>query len=186
MNDTEPLNRRMFFGIRPPPDVARRLHAMARTVARDGARPVPLANLHLTLYFVGQVAEPDCLVQGAGAIDGTPFTFTINTLGFFARARVAWAGPDGPVPRLVALAGGCRAVAERCEGPGDGRDFVPHVTLARKVRRPPTLERIEPIVWPVDRFQLFWSRNHGNGVEYEVVAEFPLRGRGASGGTGST
>ena len=170
----------MFFGIRPPDDVARRLHALARTVARSGGRPVPLANIHLTLHFLGQVADTACLQRGAAAITLASFTMKVDRVGFFPRARVAWVGPPVPVPALITLAGACRGVAVHCGVEGDGRDFVPHVTLARKVRQPPRLANVPTIFWPVDRFQLFWSRNHGNGVEYEVVAEFPLRGGPAS------
>ena len=63
---------------------------------------------------------------------------------------------------------------------GEGRDFVPHVTLVRRVpeatapteRRP--LPAIAPFVWRNARFVLVGSTLSALGSSYRIIDEFPL------------
>ena len=63
---------------------------------------------------------------------------------------------------------------------GEGRDFVPHVTLVRRVpdgtapteRRP--LPSLEPFVWRNARFVLVRSTLSSLGPSYRIIGEFPL------------
>ena len=132
---------RLFVGLPVPPSPL--YDAVAREVAdaaRD-ARPVPTGSQHVTLRFLGEMAEPDgvaaaldaackgrpalpCVVEGLGTFPG----------GFPAdkRARVAWAGLRAP--GVEALADAVLQATARFGEPPERRPFVAHVTLARMAR----------------------------------------------------
>jgi 2'-5' RNA ligase len=115
-----------------------------REVAPDLAW-VPAPKRHLTLKFVGEVADGALaeLVAVTDAVTAThrPFETSLRGIGAFPnfrRARVVWAGVEAE-PRLELLHHdlelGCLGVGVEVEG----RPFRPHVTVAR-VRAPLALE----------------------------------------------
>jgi RNA 2',3'-cyclic 3'-phosphodiesterase len=107
-------------------------------------------QLHVTLKFLGNVAEPriPALTDRLRALAGAqpPFTLEVRGVGAFpsvARPRVVWVGIRAPA--IAALASG----VDRCCGeegiPLEARPFHPHVTLGRvredrKHRRTPAQE----------------------------------------------
>lgn len=114
---------------------------MLRPSARDVAWVAP-GNLHLTLKFLGAVAEAridainDALTEVG--VNGSPFDARIVGLGAFpseGRPRVIWAGVKGGAPEMVELARRVDAALAALGFPRDERPFSPHVTLGR-VRRP--------------------------------------------------
>lgn len=54
------------------------------------------------------------------------------------------------------------------------RQFRPHVTLGRKVQRPPTVE-MQPVTWSFTDFVLVDSKTVPEGSVYTVLEKFPLR-----------
>lgn len=168
---------RLFFALRPPPAVLAELAGAAGTVPAADARPVPGANFHVTLVFVGEV---DCAGLAAceragAAVRGAPFALELDRAGGFAQARVAWLAPAVVPPALDALVGDLRA-ALRAEGvPHDTRPFRCHLTIARKLRQPPVARAVPGVRWAVDRYALVESVSAGAGVRYEARAEWRLR-----------
>ncbi|RMD80458.1 MAG: RNA 2',3'-cyclic phosphodiesterase, partial [Gammaproteobacteria bacterium] len=183
-----PPRRRLFFalwpGEREREELARWQEAAGRLLGRSGARPVPVANLHLTLLFAGAVDGPtrDCLELAAeGLRPPGPFGLVLDRLGHFARPQVLWLGGEGPAP-LLELVAGLREAAAGCGLEPEARPFAVHLTLFRKVRRlPPALGRplpgLAPVRWPVRDFVLVASRTLPEGARYEVLRRWPL-GRG--------
>jgi 2'-5' RNA ligase len=100
------------------------------------ARPVQPRNLHLTLAFIGSLDEPDALRVSDAAADLAQATFdwTIDAIGWFARARVAWAG-GAATAAMGAVVARARARLDEIRLDYDRKAFVPHVTLFRNVRR---------------------------------------------------
>lgn len=95
---------------------------------------------HLTLAFLGEVAEPAStrlvprLERAAGRHPRLPLS--LGGAGAFpgaARARVLWTGVRGDPAALAALAASVGAGARRAGAPPaeEGRRFQPHLTLAR-------------------------------------------------------
>ncbi|MGE0711851.1 MAG: RNA 2',3'-cyclic phosphodiesterase [Planctomycetota bacterium] len=107
----------------------------------DAVRWTPAAGLHLTLSFLGDVADDrtDELAAAArGALPPGPLRLELAGLGSFggARPRVVWAGVEGPdLQELVGLADRLQRAMRRLGFPGDRRPYSPHVTLGR-VRAP--------------------------------------------------
>ena len=164
---------RLFFALWPDALARDRLGALALDVAQASrGKPVPAANLHLTIAFLGEVndARVDLLSGIAAGIEAPAFRMELDRVGSFARARVAWAGCARPDPRLMDLQAAIATGLDRQGFTLEDRPFAPHLTLARKaiVALPP--RRIEPIGWQVGEFALVSSR----AGRYETEASWRL------------
>ena len=99
-----------------------------------GARWSPPDNLHLTLRFFGEVAEPvaDDIDVALEGVAGEPFELELSGVGAFeegGRPRALWAGiRDNPA--LSRLHSRCEAAARRAGLRPEPRVWKPHVTLA--------------------------------------------------------
>ncbi|SOE00895.1 2'-5' RNA ligase [Blastococcus haudaquaticus] len=142
---------------------------------------------HLTLLFLGAVpagcVEP--LVSAAGpAVAGTPAMRLRlaggGRFGSLRRPQVAWAGLDGDVAALVALAERLADAARAVGLPVEDRPFRPHLTLGRWRPRQPAdgsltdrLADYRGPVWPVEEVRL-WESHLGREPTYDVVASWPI------------
>ena len=170
---------RVFFALVPPPPLQRALAEVGRDVARRArGRPVPPDEIHLTLAFIGAwpVSRLSRLVEIGAACIGDAMHVTLDTLGGFRRAGVAWVGVGTPPTALIEL--GCRLNAELSAAgvAVDARAFHPHLTLARKCRGPFPHEPAGPYEWDVDAIALMRSDTHADGARYVELARFELRG----------
>ena len=97
-------------------------------------------NIHITIYFFGEVAEKDCillqqlLTKALMAIH--PFSVSVKGVSGFpslARPRVLWVGIDNPTKELetiYSLVG--KHLQESTVGISqDTKSYTPHVTIAR-------------------------------------------------------
>ena len=118
-----------------------------RPVARDVAWVAP-GNLHLTVKFLGDVAEDrigpitGALEQAAAGLHA--FDADLVGLGAFpsvTRPRVVWAGVTEGADMTAALAGRVDEALTALDFAREGRAFSPHVTLGRvrQPRRDPSL-----------------------------------------------
>ena len=195
---------RLFVGIAPD-DAARAqwsaLIARLRQAlgsAERAFRWTPVGNVHITLNFIGSVAEPavDELRHAfRPPIEMAPFAVTAGNLGAFPNARaprVIWCGLDLGAASVVRIHDEVRrrldvvAAASRDVGRNDAnRPFVPHLTLAR-VRdrdrhvigalRLPEVTPESPIAWRVDGVVLYRSDLSGAAPRYDALEVAPLSG----------
>lgn len=166
----------MFFALVPPPELAQSLGVLARDVARRArGRPVPAENIHLTLAFVGAwpLARLPALLDAGAQLRGTRIELTLDTLGGFRRAGVAWIGAAA-TPPLTALATFLAAALAEVGVALDDRPLAPHVTLARKCRGPYPEERVAPLAWSADEVTLLESQTRAEGARYRALARWPL------------
>ena len=125
-------------------------------------RATRIDNLHLTLAFIGDLADDDAfaVADAAAKLRFQPFVWQLDTLGSFAEAGVVWAGADtakeSPAA-LLALARQLRGTLDRLSVEYDRRPFAPHVTLLRGVRRFEPQPIAPPIHWRVDSIALYRS-----------------------------
>ena len=148
---------RLFFALWPDTAAAEALGQLARDLApRVGGKPVPQSKIHLTLAFLGEVAAGRA---GAAAVpvEGRAFAISVDCVGAFRGARVAWAGIAAPPAALIdlqsRLAGQLRARGFELED----RAFVPHLTLARRIASPLPRQAIAPVGWRVREVALMQS-----------------------------
>lgn len=101
---------------------------------------VPPENLHLTLFFLGDVpaaqAQRLCRTMTDAAAAVPPFKLDFRKLGVFPPdgpkpPRVLWIGVHRPPEELIRLRRACSLAIQRAGLPVPDQDFTPHLTLAR-------------------------------------------------------
>jgi RNA 2',3'-cyclic 3'-phosphodiesterase len=189
---------RLFIGIELPDVLRDNVSAVASRVREDIVRAtpdaqirwVPPANLHITVWFLGEVREPrvESLVASlTPPLDTRSFTLRVGGGGAFPRTgapRAIWLGlMDGRV--------GLIAVHEQLRGrlvplgfdPG-ARPYSPHLTIARvKDVRPRDARAMRDLLREVAadvgecevRFAtVFVSRPTRTGAQYEPLCRVQL------------
>jgi 2'-5' RNA ligase len=168
--------RRLFLALWPDAEVRRRLQALLdRDLPVRGGRPEPLANLHVTLVFIGGVAADRvaAIERAAAGVSGMAFDLILDRVGYWGRPRILWLGPRSIPPALFALVRELRAALEGCGMPPETRPYLPHMTLARKVMRAPgTIAG--PLSWRVETYSLLESVPSGQGRVYRELTAWPL------------
>ncbi len=175
---------RLFAAIAPPQDVAEGLRALQRGV--PGARWSPLANLHVTLRFFGELNPPLArdLNSALAQVSAPAFDLALSGVGAFGeghQVRTVWAGVEESAP-LRHLAGRLEAAARRAGLKPETRAYRPHLTLAYLRDASPdkvaawvaanNLYRCAP--WRVERFDLYSSWLGRDGSAYELERSYPL------------
>jgi len=178
-----PATARVFFALWPPPEVAESLAAIADdAVARFGGRASRRATIHLTLAFLGEVPESRLaeLVEVAAGVQGAAFDLCLDRLGYWQHNHLLWAGGEMPVVLAELQATLSHALAGNgFKADGEGRRFVPHVTLVRKLPPACPLAAGEEIPlpalsWSCQKFFLVRSRLSSSGSEYLILRDFLL------------
>jgi len=182
------MSIRLFAAIAVPDHVAERLLALMKGV--PGANWRPRENLHLTLRFFGEVAEPvaaEIDIALSEVADRTaPFEVALKGVGAFGGAdpHALYAGV-AENDALKKLAADCERAARRSGLKPESRKFMPHVTLAYLSNAP--LERVQAFeqrlglfeapAFYVDSVGLYssWTRKSGPNL-YRLDAEYPLLG----------
>ena len=134
------MNKRLFVAIDPPQEI--REHLSTICCGLQDARWIPVAQLHLTLCFIGEVSGSAFLDIREALEDITvaPFFLRLCGVGFFPprkEPRVVWAGIDTSEPLMVLQ----RKITTRLFQLGlepENRKFRPHITLARLLQTPAT------------------------------------------------
>ena len=165
---------RLFFALWPDSHVRATIaHAAAALPADISARRVPPQSYHLTLAFLGEVADTQLAVlQQIGRSQRfAGCTLNFDAVEYWREPRVVVATARQIPPELLELwAQLCRALAQsqllRLE-PAPPRRA--HVTLARKVAQAPVLQAMSPFEWTSRDFSLMRSDTSGAHSVYTVV-----------------
>ncbi len=175
------MNRRLFFALWPPDEIRAELAAVSRSALQAAAvQAVPVTCYHLTLAFLGGGNRPAAWADQFAALAPAPvpeFELIFDCFGHWRGPRVLWIGARHCSLGLTRLVAQIRAVLDTLGVNYDDREFIPHVTLARKVMALPELEPPTPIHWPVRDFVLVESVTTAAGPDYTVVARFPAGSR---------
>lgn len=172
--------QRLFFALWPPAELALTLRRLARERFTDpGARILQADRLHLTLIYLGPTGAQQraCAERVADEIRADALSLSLCRLGFWSRPRVGWIAPQSSPPPLLSLVGQLQQGLGECGFQIDPRPWQAHLTLVRKLRRPPLPDSLdEPLLWPVDAFVLVESRTLPDGAEYRILQRWPLNG----------
>ena len=123
---------RLFSAIEIPSRIAERFTLLRAGLS--GARWIDPENYHVTLRFIGDVdgATARDFTHALGEIDAAPFELRLNGLGSFGgRKPRAIFAEVAPSEALEALRRANERAAREAGLPPEGRNFKPHVTLAR-------------------------------------------------------
>ncbi len=175
---------RLFVAVDLPEDVRGRLAGLCAGL--PGARWVEPGNLHLTLRFIGEVAEPQFpeIDSALSAVRSPAFALALDGVGCFGdrrRARALWAGVR-PCEGLSALRSKTESALVGAGLEPETRKFHPHVTLARL--KDTRAERLAGYLeahgafltgeFPVGAFALYSSRLGRGGAAYAREAAYSL------------
>jgi 2'-5' RNA ligase len=163
---------RLFFALWPEEDVTRRLAGAASLLKVEGrGRLVSSRNYHMTLAFVGEIAELKLAVlqQIGRSLRASQFTVVCDALEFWAQPRVVVAAVQEVPPALLELSAGLHDAIGLPRAP-----WRAHVTLARKVTQASVLPAMSPIAWRATDFSLVRSDTGGAESAYTVVDTWQL------------
>lgn len=158
------MSLRLFAALAIPDAIAAQLLPLMRDV--PGAKWRPRENLHLTLRFFDEVAEPvadeiDYELAQAAEKAG-PFELQLKGAGAFGggEPHTLWVGARESAP-LKALASACEKAARRAGLKPEPRKFTPHVTLAYLSGAP--LDRVQAFESRLGLFETapFWVERFG-------------------------
>ena len=178
-----PEVQRLFLALWPSAAVRSALRELQCAFPGSAGRAVDDGNLHITLVFLGSTPPErrHCIEAALDGLERPGFELRLDRLGYWRRPQVVWAGSDAVPPPLTSLVEDMTKAAVQCGCMLDARPFRPHLTLFRKVRKPPRdLPDIAPILWPANAFALVESVTASSGVRYQVLNTWPLGG-GVSG-----
>ena len=167
---------RYFFALWPDESVRRRLAALAKQADARGRMHHP-EDIHLTLVFLGQVADERlrCVYDVADATAGSAFEMRIDRTGYWPRPRILWAGPSETPEPLSQLVFDLQNGLAGCGFEPERRRYKPHITLFRKAERHEAGAIDPPVAWPAGEFVLAVSGGGEPGApRYRVVRRWPL------------
>ena len=172
---------RLFLGLPVPAALALDIDTWRqRNLACDG-RPVPAANFHITLGFIGEVAQGSLesllltIDERLAHKPGQSGALLLDELGFWPGPGIYWLGPREWPASLTRLAESLRQVAASVGRRRDRKAFRPHITLYRGCVAPPAASLAAPAQrLHYDELCLYESRRTGEGVRYEVLESWSL------------
>jgi 2'-5' RNA ligase len=169
---------RVFFALWPTASVRDALAQQARRHGVAPARAMRPETLHLTLAFVGDVAESRLADLQASVADLSlpACDFQLDRLAYWRHKQLLWAGSRQAVPALSQVA---RQLAQRLLDAGfpvdqPERTFTPHVTLVRKLAEQPADLNLPPLAWSSREYVLVRSRLASAGADYQPLGRWPL------------
>ena len=172
---------RLFFGLGTAAELAMAVADWRDRECSAAGRPVPPANFHITLAFVGEL--PDAALERlAAAVDDWMLrerpevgTLHLDHTGYWHRPGIYWLGPSTWPAGLDRMVARLRSAGQAAGGKKDRNRFQPHITLYRGCRQAPAAPaNIPPFCFDYDHITLYESRQGRRGVSYHAVAEWPL------------
>lgn len=169
---------RLFIGLPIPAELANALTRHARTISLPKARWTTPENIHLTLVFLGEVAEHrlPSIKNELKELDLSPFPIKFINLNTFPRASVLIADVD-PTHKLLHLQAQIVSRMARCGFVPEERPYHPHITLARfhgSLRLSESQRTLSSSLrrsFSADTINLYRSNLTPNGALYEILAQ---------------
>ncbi len=186
---------RTFIAVEVSPAALRRAaDLIERLQASDvQVKWVNPSNMHLTLKFLGDVAEAElpavCRAVDQAATPLQPFEISLVGAGAFPdlrRPRTVWIGVDRGADALCRLQAALDKSLKKLGFPKERRRFHPHLTIGR-IRQSPAaasllgerireLEQFDAAGATIDSVVVFASHLAKTGPTYEVLSRAPLAG----------
>jgi 2'-5' RNA ligase len=171
-------SHRLFFALWPGDSLRRALAGRATAlVTPDLGRAQRPDQLHMTLEFLGSVPADrlPAILDAAAEVRAGPFEVLLDALEHWRRPQVLCLVAREVPAALTGLVQALRAGLSTRGFDIERRPYRAHVTLGRKVARPPDVAVTEPVRWPASDFVLVESMTEQSGSAYRPLAAWPLR-----------
>ena len=172
---------RLFFGLELEQDTVMQVARWRDQQFPPVGRPVPPANFHITLAFIGELTEPAlerlCLSVDhwleSGVMAGA--TIDLDHTGYWHKPGIYWLGPSHCPTQLSRLAEKLRILSCAVGARRDKRQFQPHITLFRGCTSAPPPPLVAPALsLSYQHVTLFESRQGRQGVSYHPLRHWEL------------
>ena len=178
--------KRLFIALDIPPNIASSLNILSRGIR--GARWINTDQFHLTLCFIGRksIGVQTEIELALSQVSGPPMDIKLRGVGYFPPRepiKVLWVGLD-PEPLLHTLQKKLVTCMTKLSVNLEKRKFVPHVTLARFRKPPPTIHMTDFLTshslfttekFTVSQFHLYSSHLRQEGAIHIKEASYILR-----------
>lgn len=167
---------RLFFALWPDEKTRKQIANVFKQFEQQKLKLVKNSNLHITLEFLGEVSDHDrnALIDKTSRLNHKSFDLELTEAGWWPKPQILWIGTSQVPTSLLELVKSVRQCVRQQGIKTDSREYKPHVTVARKVKRKIHINEPFHIPWHVDRFVLVESKTFESGVEYQVTREWPL------------
>ncbi|WP_339723525.1 RNA 2',3'-cyclic phosphodiesterase [uncultured Paraglaciecola sp.] len=169
---------RAFLGLAPHAETKLAIEDWRNKAFPGLHAPVPKANFHITLAFLGNVSIEQ-LVAIKQLIDKMPrisaFDVSLTHLGYWSKPKAFWLGCRQTANEHLTLAKQVHQIAKKSGLQLQQQEYVAHLTLARKCKiKPPAPLVPANFHWHVDQFHLFESKSSSQGVYYPILESWHL------------
>jgi len=165
---------RIFFALWPDNETRSSLCTITQQFKDEKFRLVKKSNLHITLEFLGEVAEDDlqALVEKSNCIQAEPFEIQLTRIGWWRKPGVLLIGTHHIPEQLIHLVESIKQIVKQQDLEIDKRSYEPHVTIARKVKQVQLPKQSFDIRWRVNSFALMESKSTETGVMYRIIQQW--------------
>ena len=179
---------RVFIAIDVPSEIRQRLAAIQDELrpASTAARWVSTDSIHITLKFLGEIAEErrEDIDTALTGLTWLPMSIAVRGVGFFPGVRsprILWAGVECPTMEGLANEVDTRLVQAGFDS--ENRAFRAHLTLARTketrlenslVKSAEPMKETDFGSFVADRFYLYQSTLRPGGSLYTRLKEYVL------------
>lgn len=169
------MSQRLFFALLPDAAAINEIIAIQQQLPADKLRLYSAENLHQTLVFLGEFAEPKLmdLISACNTVQIPPISMQFTTLTYWQQPKVLCLLSETVSPALSALVNALQEIVSQFDVPADNRPYRPHITLARKASEAVSLN-IQPICFSANEFVLMQSVSSENGPLYQPLYRWPL------------
>lgn len=179
---------RLFLAINLDNGIKGRINDLSKEFSQAiNAKFVEMENIHVTLFFLGEVVEEKAprIVEALEGIEGRSFEMELKGIGAFPSfnfIRVLWVGVEKGREEVIELHS---SIENRLKSLGfkSDKSFVPHATFAR-VKSIKNREKLRLLIekyreeefgtQKVESFELMRSKLTPRGPIYSVVHSFRL------------
>lgn len=163
---------RCFFSLCFSADVQQKLMEYQPKEQHAEALWHPATNLHLTLLFLGlkpKHIQQDLWHQALPLFSATPaFSLTFDHIAHFSAAKALFLGVKHTPKALLKLQLQLKALCQAELGAQGAPEFIPHVTLARKISPLWTgRQAVAPLTIRCQEVGFYHSVNTLSGVRYD-------------------
>lgn len=138
---------------------------------------VPTANFHITLAFLGHLSEQqfEQLCEQLVLLELSKFKVELDRFNVWQKPPIAWLGCASIDKHLLQLQAAITRSARIAGISIMEREYIPHVTLARKCKELVSAPLLEPkFNFNVEHFGLFESVSTSSGVTYPIRERWSL------------